>query len=382
MLVPKKKLSIVDPQIFSEYTYNGLTYKSDDVNIIPRDSAGNIIIQPSSSMNELLVIEPVVKNITTKSVLRVIDTSFQYYKFPVSTISNNENIDLNIDVDLTDIIPDPIYTRYKPATDFTYSPTGGTYSGILMDEVVEGLPQTNTNCYTISKEAKNSGKDLRFRVKIAHRLTGGTVGTIYWSIMKTGPNTGGLIRDWLGGYASSANSDLHQLLLDVATTMRDLCDDPAKLGGEYNTLNYEEPWISYYRLFKSPDMVNPGITEDQTQFTGNQLDAIDFVLSRDAKKVPRTGEDTYRRLISELNSKLASYNLANQNPDGYGFIYAGETQNTYIDETIPNSEFEIGDIFQIGVQTDNDGHTILNNQTYWVITDASKTVDEWNQEIL
>jgi hypothetical protein len=196
MLVPKKKLSIVDPQIFSEYTYNGLTYKSDDANIIPRDSAGNIIIQPSSSMNELLVIEPVVKNITTKSVLRVIDTSFQYYKFPVSTISNNENIDLNIDVDLTDIIPDPIYTRYKPATDFTYSPTGGTYSGILMDEIAEGLPQTNTNCYTISKEAKNSGKDLRFRVKIAHNFNSSeTYGTVFWSIMKTGPNYP-LKRDW------------------------------------------------------------------------------------------------------------------------------------------------------------------------------------------
>jgi hypothetical protein len=68
--------------------------------------------------------------------------------------------------------------------------------------------------------------------------------------------------------------------------------------------------------------------------------------------------------------------------DLYGLISNIETQYTYIDETISNSDFEIGDIFQIGVLTDNDGHTILNNQTYWVITDASKTVDEWNQEIL
>jgi hypothetical protein len=53
-----------------------------------------------------------------------------------------------------------------------------------------------------------------------------------------------------------------------------------------------------------------------------------------------------------------------------------------IDETIKNSDFEIGDIFQIGQKTGQSGHTILNNQTYWVITDASKTVDEWNQEII
>jgi hypothetical protein len=68
--------------------------------------------------------------------------------------------------------------------------------------------------------------------------------------------------------------------------------------------------------------------------------------------------------------------------DLYGLISNTETQYTYIDETILNSEFEIGDIFSIGVFTKNTGHEILNAQTYWVITDASKNVDEWNQEII
>ena len=380
-----KQLNLLNfeiPKFVTEYLNSGLTYKSDDTNIIDRDSAGNILLTEGSDSNQLLIIEPVVKNLNTKSLLRVYNTNFQYYTFPVSVTTTSNTSELNVDID-TSFILDPIYARYKPAEDAVVGPTNGVYTGILMDEVVDGLTQINTNCYTISKDAKNSGKDLRFRIKIAHNFnSSATYGTIYWSIMKTGPDNNGLTRDWLSGYASSANIDAHQLILDIASTMRDICDDPAKLGGEYNTVNYEEPWNTYYRLFKTPGMPNPGITSDQTTLTGNQLDAIDYVITRDPKKVPRTNEDTYTRLISELKSKINAYNLAKQNAGGYGSILQYTAQNTYIDEVIPNSEFEIGDIFQIGVRTDNDGHTILGEQTYWAITDASKTVDMWNQEII
>jgi hypothetical protein len=56
--------------------------------------------------------------------------------------------------------------------------------------------------------------------------------------------------------------------------------------------------------------------------------------------------------------------------------------------TIRNSEFEIGDYyFSIGAKagggqnTDSSYHYVVAVQSYWVITDASKNVDEWNQEI-
>jgi hypothetical protein len=101
----------VDLDQFARYKANGLTYVSDNINIIPRNTAGDIIIQQSASMNELLIIEPMVINISTKSVLRVIDTSFQYYKFPVSTIDViDDNADL--DINLTDAEIDNISTRY------------------------------------------------------------------------------------------------------------------------------------------------------------------------------------------------------------------------------------------------------------------------------
>jgi len=104
----------VDLEQFARYKANGLTYVSDDINIIPRNTAGNIIIQQSASMNELLIIEPMINNISTKSVLRVIDTSFQYYKFPVSTIAVIDD-DVELDIDLTADNPvelDNISTRY------------------------------------------------------------------------------------------------------------------------------------------------------------------------------------------------------------------------------------------------------------------------------
>jgi hypothetical protein len=60
-------------------------------------------------------------------------------------------------------------------------------------------------------------------------------------------------------------------------------------------------------------------------------------------------------------------------------------QNLEIDIVIPNSEFEIGDRFGIGAKAgqnnDTQYHTINALQSYWVISDASKNVDLWNQEI-
>lgn len=92
--------------LLAEYLVNGITYKSNNTNIIPRDPAGNIIIQPSSDLNKNLVIEPIVNQITLPSILKVYDTSFQYYKFPVS-VRSTQTTELNTDIDF-----DSISTRY------------------------------------------------------------------------------------------------------------------------------------------------------------------------------------------------------------------------------------------------------------------------------
>jgi hypothetical protein len=97
---------LTQPDFVIDYHVNGLTYASDDTTILPRDTAGNISIEPSSS--NLLVIEPILDKVTTASVLKVIDTSFQYYKFPVSTIESS-NVDLDVNIDFA---TDTISTRY------------------------------------------------------------------------------------------------------------------------------------------------------------------------------------------------------------------------------------------------------------------------------
>jgi hypothetical protein len=379
-ILNRENLSLVDSQIFSEYVHNGLTYKSDDINIIPRDSAGNIIIQPSSSMNELLVIEPVVKQITTDSVLRVIDTSFQYYKFPVSTVSNNETTDFDLDINISDIIPDPIYARYKPETDFSPAPTQGTYSGILMDEVVDGLPKSDSG-YTVSKEAKNSGKNLRFRIKIAHRYNGAGSGTVFWSIIKNGPNYP-LKRDWRAPFASYGNqADIYQTIqtvLDAAFTL-------FNIDTGFSDSKKEDEWKNRINAFMDDDSYAAINASEKglTILTSEQKTNIEIGLATDPKDVPSTSNDTATAKIQNMKVAYTNYQsvLNSTAVDLYGLISNTETQYTYIDETILNSEFEIGDVFGIGVLTDNTGHEILNAQTYWVITDASKNVDEWNQGI-
>lgn len=265
-----------DPVLLAQqakYKQQGLTVTSNNTSIIPRDSVGNIILQENSETNPLLIIEPVTTKITTNSILRVIETRFQYYSFPASVIAAAVATDLNIDLNMAD--NDPIFARYKPSADLIINT--GDYSGILMDEVEAGNLQKNTNTYYITKEIKNSGKDLRLRGKINHRFDIGSTsnsgltdekGTAFFSIIKQGPNFD-LDRSWI------------------------------EIGG----------------------------------------------------------------------GEIGQYNI----------------QNLFFDQIILNNDFEIGDNFSIGAlagqREEFKFHTINSEQTYWVITDASKNVDEWNQEI-
>ena len=375
---------LFDPALLIQqlpYINNGLTYVSDNTSIHPRDEAGNIILQENSETNPLLIIEPTQVNYTVATTNRVLDTTFRYFKFPVA--ASVDVPDINIDdlqLDVSTLEFDGAYARYKPSTDFTPAPSSGTYSGILMDQVVEGLQQENTNCYTITKELKNSGSDLRFRIKISHKFSSSTesIGSIFWSLMKTGPNYpagGGIDRSWKTGYASSRteSTNFTQLILSFAEAMRNICQSPAGLG---ESGGFEEPWITYYRLF-----ITTNIEPNQSRLTGAQLEAYDYVITRDPSKVRKLSSSEYTTLLALVQTTYNAYKTAVDNSANiYGTINANTTQTVYIDEYIKNSDFEIGDIIQIGVLTNNEGHTILNNQSYWVITDASKNVDLWNQE--
>ena len=261
----------------AKYLKNGLTVTSDNVSIHPRDAAGNITLQEASETNPLLIIEPTVSNISNNSMLKILNTRFEYFKFPVTATVSSVTLDSDI-VAITDSVTDLTYSRFKPA-DNQPIPVTTFPGGLEFSEVVDGQPQINTNAYYVTKEIKNSGTDLRFRIKINHRYTGAAqYGSAYFTIIKNGPDTEGLNRAFKGPFANF----------------------PA--DGHLGT-------------------------------------------------------------------------------DGFGLIRDTETQTLIIDEVIPNSQFEIGDTFGIGAFSGQDTHTIIADQTYWVITDASKNVDLWNQTI-
>jgi hypothetical protein len=261
----------------AKYLKNGLTVTSDNVSIHPRDAAGNITLQEGSETNPLLIIEPTANKISNNSMLKILNTRFEYFKFPVSTTARTVTLDTDIDA-LTNSITDLVYSRFKPV-DNQQIPVTSFPGGLEFSEVVDGQPQNNTNAYYVTKEIKNSGTDLRFRIKINHRYDGDVpYGSAYFTIIKNGPDTEGLNRSFKGPFANF----------------------PA--DGHLST-------------------------------------------------------------------------------DGFGLIRTAETQTLIIDEIIPNSQFEIGDTFGIGAFSGQDTHIIIADQTYWVITDASKNVDLWNQTI-
>ena len=277
--IPLVVIDSIDVGKQLKYQTNGLTVISNNTNIVPRDAAGNVMLHEGATNNPLLIIEPTTKKITTKSILRVIDTQFNYFKFPITPTFVDELDNLNLNLDLTN---DIIYARYKPSEDrripkgttiFSQLLPSSTYYGILMDEIEEGLPQKNTNAYYITKEIKNSGKDLRIRIALQHR---------------------------------------------------------------YDTFVATETSDVLFSLIKTN---------------------VDTGLNR-----------TYR-LYPEENKAMSQY----------------QVKTLLIDDILLNSEFAIGDTFSIGAVCEHDEefkyHTINSITSYWVTTDNSKNVDEWNQEI-
>jgi len=288
----------------STYQSKGVTYRSNDPAVVQRDEAGNVILL-EGEQNQLLRIEPIATNITTTSMLKVLDTQFTYFKFPTSyPIETTLDLDLDTDIELDTV--DTVYARYRPSeARIILNGTPGSYdeaskfSGILMDFVEDGATQKSINSYQITKEIKESGIDLRFRIKIEHRYDTPT----------PPPET----------YINSANQI-------------SFVNPPAGFGNAYFSIIKNSPETGINRLFKGPFANQSGL------------------------------------------------------PNSYwGSIGQYEVQTLNIDIVIQNDEFEIGDYFGIGAtadpQTESSFHTINAVQSYWVITDASKNVDEWNQEI-
>lgn len=196
-------------EINAKYQKNGLTYISNIPTVNVRDTAGNIQLNEGQN-NSLLIIEPVSTNITTKSILKVLNTQFNYFKFPArATVIEEDPLDIDLDVAILDLEQDPIFARYTPSENRRIlALTDPVYSGILLDIVEEGQFQRTTNGYYITKEIKDSGKDLRIRVQILHTFTSLdnslTASVAAFSIIKKSGSQ--LIRNYLAPFYANDSS--------------------------------------------------------------------------------------------------------------------------------------------------------------------------------
>ena len=165
------------------YDQKGLDYASNLPFVNKRDAAGNLIIngtvqqvtdEEAAQYNETVIVEANDRLYTNRSVNRVIDTQFKYFKFPPTIISRQTDIG-EIDVELPENELDVFSARYTP--DFviqwfvfapSYAVTGKAhgFQKLEFNNILRGPQQIEPGTYTITPELIDSGKNLRMRYKV------------------------------------------------------------------------------------------------------------------------------------------------------------------------------------------------------------------------
>lgn len=209
----------------SFYEEKGITALSNDNTVVPRDLAGNVLIQTTSS---LLIIEAITTNVLAESVLPLLDTQFNYFKFPARTAVVDETLDLDLDLNLdlelelqdtaaaiesnTPSTPN----RFKPSTNqqvIKVSKTSGDLNYteaqvINLSDVTVGPPQINENAFTILQDLIDSGKDLQITGVITTQYNDNRNSEVGF-IIAIGDENGLLTQESLSGifYPSNVNNN-------------------------------------------------------------------------------------------------------------------------------------------------------------------------------
>lgn len=380
---------VASPAAF--YLQNGLTAVSNNTAIMPRDSAGNIIITENDINNPLLIIEPTARQIDKRSFLNTVQTRFQYFSFPalVYTTGSFEPVPINLD----DILIDPIYARYKPTESRRIQIT--TPSGILMDELVDGNPTQKINRYFITKQIKQTGANLRFRIKLQHRFDtpdSAEVGTAFFYIAKT-TTQDGINRTYLGPFYNSNFENIQQqetfaqLVNDIIINAKEYCN-----LGQSNALDIEIK-TAFISISNSATPINSIILpisfiNDLTNVLQNiplYVPGGEIIINNNLISTNNQIDVLRPNLRSTLLTQLDNYSEQVQQATP-GRIGQYGVQDLYIDVTIPDSSFTQGDIFGItaicNVNEEFKFHTINADTSYWSITNAEKLVDDWNNSLI
>lgn len=184
-----------------KYYENNLSAKSADLNIIPRNDGGNLI----EVKDKYLYIEPITYKYLNSTVNNVIQTSFQYYKFPsriiVTDELDTESININ-DLDISDELNQSLNYRYKlskqdvakllSVTELQQQLIDGTSNGRIRlsngdiiqnsivdasmkelnyDIIIDGTPQLITNRFSVTQDILDLQKDIQFNAQIALKFS-------------------------------------------------------------------------------------------------------------------------------------------------------------------------------------------------------------------
>lgn len=180
----------------AKYDLHGINVESNNPDVVARNNAGFVVVQQTSS---LLVIEGIDVKYTNASVIPLLNTRFEYFKFPVTvTPTGSFGIDFNIDDVLSTqtetirlTLPVELDANQQPSewikTD-SVLPSVWYYGGTQQSNGFKQIPfsganQTAVNGYMITKDTLEllvkQNKTLKFTCKVQYQSARPTIDRAY-----------------------------------------------------------------------------------------------------------------------------------------------------------------------------------------------------------
>ena len=239
----------------SFYEEQGITAISNNNAVVSRDLGGNILVQPTSS---LLVIEAITTNVLAESVLPLLNTQFNYYRFPARISFIDESLDLDLDLDLdlniqpadvlvpaSNLVIPPLPSRYKPSSNQRISVGGWANPSVIeLSTVVTGPAQIAPNSLVVTQELLDQLDALETETgSKSVLLVTGIIKTFY---NKNNPKSG------IGFSMGVANTTFRAIMSQPAGDLKDEGSgfnrfNRAKTSNTYTTtINFEVPKSELY----------------------------------------------------------------------------------------------------------------------------------------
>ena len=264
----------------AKYDQNGLTVLSNNTSVNERDSNGNIIVHTTSS---LLVIEAITTNYLAESILPLIDTQFNYFKFPARTSIVDETADLDLNLDLDFSIPDitipesaktpTLPSEYKPSTNQRI-PLGnwGNPSVIDFSTVVTGPSQTQPNSLVVTQDLIDQLDALKTDTDTPVIKVTGIIKTTYNS------NNNSAIGFSLG----LANTALRYKMSAPASDLKDYGNDIVKATkkGVYTTVI--DSYITLNDIYVGQELQILGWADESSDNKNHEISANDSFIKFEA----------------------------------------------------------------------------------------------------